>query len=206
MQAEFDPEVIYRRSFPLEPDWTADEALLYERSRAAIDRFVTDNPSEFCSFFAFDSEPDYGYVLIAMDTARNALAKARDLDSSHVQSRYIHLAGEDAWKSSDYFCGEVHESFAYANSTGWFAYPDLDDVQFSHWQAFAESSSYPGADEQLQTDYLRGHVTLIFWRVIERLVADGAFTNLSLWSPFRLGFNYHDEKLITLRILNWPTS
>lgn len=53
-------------------------------------------------------------------------------------------------------------------------------------------------------DYAEGNTRIVLWRVIERLIESNAFGQLPLASPFRLGYQMHDDALTVLRILNWP--
>jgi hypothetical protein len=124
-----------------------------------------------------------------------------------------------AWESARYYIVE-RQSYAHSTSTGGFAFPDYEEVEFRGWKRFAASftrdlppQGTPGFAEaesqalDLYSTYLHGHVMLIFWRVIERLIAEGDLHGLKLASPFRLGFNFHDQGLITVvRIINWPAA
>jgi hypothetical protein len=212
-------EPMYRPTYPDEPDWEADEALLYARSREAIAGFTAEHPREACSFFAFDSEPSEGYVLIALDTRENEIAESNRDQAYEIENRVRQFARENAWEVAPYYVAES-QSYAHSTNTGGFADPDYAAVEFPGWNRFAASftrdlppQGTPGFAEaesqalDLYSSYLKGHVMLIFWRVIERLIASGDLDGLNLASPFRLGFNFHDQGLITVvRIINWPAA
>lgn len=86
---------------------------------------------------------------------------------------------------------------------GHFAYYQYDKVTFQKIEDFIEKGDYPKRGE-FEDDYLEGHTRILLWKVIERLIASDAFSNLHLASPFRLGYGIHDEADLALRILNWP--
>jgi hypothetical protein len=210
---------MYRPRYPDEPDWGGDEELLYAVSREAVARFRAEHPREVCSFFAFDSEPSEGYVLIALDTGENEIAESSRDQAYEIANRAKQFDRENAWEAARYYIAE-RQSYAHCTSTGGFAFPDYESVEFAQWKRFAASFTRglpprgePGFQEaesqalDLYSSYLQGHVMLIFWRVLERLIAEGDLHGLNLASPFRLGFNFHDQGLITVvRIINWPAA
>lgn len=72
---------------------------------------------------------------------------------------------------------------------------------------FGKRKSANESDFQSQVweeGYLEGSTRLVFWKVLERLIDSGLFSHLHLSSPFRVGYQFHDQELIVLRILNWP--
>ena len=195
---------MYQSSFAGEPDWQRDEDALFEASIRVLKQFATDNPDQIVSAFGFDSEPCYGYALIAIETPATAFAVAADRETRQIENRYRYFARADAWKRAKSYTSR--EAIDYSDSTGYFAYPNLETVQFSGWEVFANGDSYPEPDKATNPDYMEGHACLMFWRVSERLIAQGAFDALKLWTPFRIGFNFHDERFVTLRMLNRPTA
>ena len=204
MESEFDRSAMYKRSHELEPHWQQNADRLFDACTNAIRQFQTDHPDQQCCSFGFDSEPCYGYVLVGLDTPENSLKIAREREDYEVKNRFRQFATDGAWRISNYYA--TRESVDYANNTGYFAYTELAQVEFPEWEAFANSEQYPDPDEVQDSDYLEGHVRLIFWDVIERLVAADAFGGLYLWSPFRIAYNFHDDGgMTTLRILNWPS-
>jgi len=212
-------ELIYQPHYPNEPDWAADEELLYSKCCEAVSRFTAEHPDEVCSFLAFDSEPCYGYVLIALDTRENEIKESNRRQNYQVENRLKQFAHENAWQHADYYIAKS-ESYAHCESSGSFAYARYEHVEFERWVEFDESfaADLPPEDApeyeeaetkalELHAQYLEGHVMLIFWKVIERLIEEGEINKLNLASPFRLGFNFHDQGLITtVRIINWPAT
>ncbi len=63
-------------------DWRACEEKLYAASVAAIAQLASDHAEEAICFFAFDSRPRYGYVLIAFDTLANNIGTAKRVKNS----------------------------------------------------------------------------------------------------------------------------
>ena len=210
-------EPMYQPQFEGEPDWAADEQLLYSKCCEAIARFVAEHPDELCSFLAFDSEPCYGYVIIGLDTRENEVKESNRRQAYEVENRLAQFKQPTAWKNAHYYVAE-RQAYAHCESSGSFAYAQYENVAFEHWEEFSNSfyndlppedaPEYAEAESkaiELSADYLTGHVILIFWRVIERLIAEGEINKLNLASPFRLGYNFHDQGLITVvRVINWP--
>lgn len=200
---DFDSTAMYAPTVAGEPDWQRDEDALFDASLAAVARFQKDQPSIAVSAFGFDSEPCYGYALICFETPANALTVAMDREERGVKDRYEYFATDSSWKiAKDHLRRECIE---HSDSTGYFAFSQFAHVTFEGWESFAAAENYPKADNQSDLDYLEGHACLIFWRVIERLVDAGAFNRLNLWSPFRIGFNFHGERFLVVRMLNRRT-
>jgi hypothetical protein len=212
-------ESMYQSHYPNEPDWAADEELLYSKCCEAIARFTAEHPDEVCSFLAFDSEPSYSYAIVALDTRENEIKESNRSQDYEIQNRIKQFAHENAWQKAHYFVAE-RQSHAHCRSSGSFAYAAYEHVEFEKWEDFLDSfmgdlppEDAPEYDEaeskaiELHSKYLEGHVILIFWKVIERLIEEGEINKLNLASPFRLGYNFHDQGLITVvRIINWPQS
>ena len=211
-------EPMYQSHYPNEPDWAADEELLYSKCGEAIARFSSEHPDEICSFLAFDSEPSYGYAIIALDTRENEIEESKQSQDHEIQNRIKQFAREDAWQKAHYAVGE-RQSYSHCRSTGGFAYAQYEHVEFEKWEDFLQdfmanlppedAPEYREAESKaldLYIKYLEGHAILIFWKVIERLIAEGGINKLNLASPFRFGYNFHDQGLITVvRIINWPS-
>jgi hypothetical protein len=195
-------EAMYKTNYSEEPNWKEAEDMLFANCVEAVTRFAEENPSRTCSFLAFDSEPCYGYVFISLDTPENALQEAKREQDYEVQNRVKQFSREGAWQSAHYYIAE-RPSLAHSHNTGAFEFEQYQRVDFEGWEEFVQGESYPEAEEQ-NKDYLANHTILIFWRVIERLIEEGVLNVLKLASPFRLGYNFHDGKLIVVRIINWP--
>jgi hypothetical protein len=67
----------------------------------------------------------------------------------------------------------------------------------------AEKGDYPKKAAH-EDDCLESNARLVMWRVAEPLVAEDAFTRLTLASPFLPGYSLHDQAEVILRMLNWP--
>ncbi|BFH63209.1 hypothetical protein PAJ34TS1_38010 [Paenibacillus azoreducens] len=50
---------------------------------------------------------------------------------------------------------------------------------------------------------LEGNLSIVFWKVIDRLIREGRFSGLNMASPFFTGYTFHDKAPILLRIINW---
>lgn len=150
-----------------------------------------------------------------MDTRENEIAECQRHQVYEVATRVKQLASEHAWKNAEYYVAN-NQIYSHCISTGSFAFAQYETVEFSSWEEFSNSYAadlppegspeYEAAETkamELHGNYLEGHVILIFWKVIERLIAAGDLEKLNLASPFRLGYNFHDNHVITVvRILN----
>lgn len=199
---------MYQPNYPEEPDWQKGEGKLFAACVRAIQRLAKEHPGTVCSYLGFDSEPYYGYVMIGFETPENSLKVARRKHAYEVKNQAAQFQHAHAWKTVHYFV-EQRQCPGHSDSTGYFKFEQYEQVEFPEWQPFAESESYPeesSPENGSEPDYLEAHVILIFWKVIERLIAENALAPLELTSPFRLGYNFHDSDLVTVRIINWPDS
>jgi hypothetical protein len=183
-------------------DWRASEEKLYAASLAAIRQFEREHPQQQLCFFAFDANPRYGEVLIALDTPENNIRSAKQLEQFAIEGRERMLSGEDGWQSAKYFLRTpVLEAFN--TNMGDFAYQGYAKLKFHDWVDLAEEGGYPVGAEY-QDDYVEGSARLVMWRVVKRLVAEEAFKALRLASPFMVGYGIHDQEDVILYLLNWP--
>jgi hypothetical protein len=51
---------------------------------------------------------------------------------------------------------------------------------------------------------LEDRIIVALWRVTDRLVQANTFEVLRRAAPFRIGFAFHDDAMVVLRILDWP--
>jgi hypothetical protein len=185
-----------------ESDWDVFLERLVKTTRESIDSFASEHPSEEVCYFAYDSEPCYGYVLTSFNTTRASLEHARKQHDYH--SRYRHqLLEKPVWFDSAYYQAKVHSVLPFCNNTGDFAYQSYRNIAFPEWQQLAESPEYVEQDDT-DKDYLTNRVARLFCRATDRLIDEQAFARLRLASPTLLGFGFHDHDQYVLRILNLP--
>jgi hypothetical protein len=183
-------------------DWQALEEHLFARSREAILRFAREYPEARCSFFAYDANPIYGEFLVGFDTAEHSLQQAQEHEQQAMKRRNQMLTLPEAWRYAKYFSTDPVVT-AYTPDVGFFAHSMYAHIQVSELDELSRSGAYPKGQET-DDDYIEGNARIVLWKVIERLIASNAFSSLTLASPFRVGYQYHDEALVVLRILNWP--
>ncbi len=205
----------YSSTYPGEPNWEDNEDQLYIETREAIEDFASENPDKEVSFIAFDTEPCYGYVIINFDTKENERKVAVEDQNINDKSRNDLLSIENAWSSAKYHINE-NQNYEFSQSTGSFEFSHYYQLEFDEWQEFSDSfdellSDQDDVEDQENefesskhfTEYLEGHVILIFWQVIERLIADGVLDVLKQASPLRVGYSFHDQGSITVvKIIN----
>jgi hypothetical protein len=185
------------------PDWNEIENLIYNESVAAIDKFTKEHASEEVCYFAYDSEPYYEYVLIAIDTSDNSLSKAKYYTQTSIERVKEFLQHDRDWQMAKATMISAN-TLPFTNNTGDFKYRNFAEIKFEGWQEFADSEIYPqGEFEDEGDDYLEGNLAIIFWKVIDRLIQENQFSKFQMSSPFYLGYGFHDEDQILLRILNW---
>ncbi len=90
----------------------------------------------------------------------------------------------------------------FSNNTGDFKYSIFSKIIFEGWEEYSESDEYP-QDEISGDDYLEAHLSVVFWKVFDKLIEENQFQKLKMASPFYLGFSFHDEDQLILRIINW---
>ena len=184
------------------PDWNEVEEKLYAESVAAIEAFAAQHPVEEVCYFAYDTDPQYGYILICFDTSENSVSEAK-----RSAERSIKLVEECFRHGWDWQMAKATMISAaelpFTNNSADFKYHGFWEVEFEGWEELAESEDYPVGDFEGADDYLEGNVALIFWKVFDRLIREGLFSGLRMASPFYVGYGFHDEDQVILRILNW---
>lgn len=205
-----------------EPDWKQSEATLFEKGKEAIARFASEHPDEICSFFAIYSDFCYGEVSFTFDTLDNSLLQAKRHEQRLVR-QWREWFGKEADQRDPKFFRRAWE-LAYTtfsspvrgrqriddyNTFDAFKYEAYSLVEIADWRECFEnmevSEDSTGIENEASSpDPFEGNVILVIWNVIERLINEDVFSQLSLSSPFRLGFRFHDSELVVLRILNWP--
>jgi hypothetical protein len=184
------------------PDWKSVENKLYSESITAINSFTAEYPEEEVCYFAFDSDPVYGYVLICFDTTENSVSEARRQAQRSIEIMREYLASAWNWQTTKSMLISS-QVLPFTNNTGDFQYQGYAEVKFPEWEKLAESEKYPQGDFEGADDYLEANVSVVFWRVIDRLIEEGKFSMLRMSSPFYVGYGFHDDDQIILRILNW---
>lgn len=183
-------------------DWQHIEHHLFEESKRIISAFAREYPEIVCSFFAFDADPCYGYFHVCFDSYENSVQAAKQNEQEAIDRRKNMLQGTTAWKHAKYFSSDPRVT-DYSPDVGYFAHHMYQEVSFQEMEDLGRSDDYPQREEH-EDDYLEGNTRIVLWKVIERLIADHAFDQLHLTSPFRVGYQLHDQELVVLRILNWP--
>jgi hypothetical protein len=202
------------------PDWRRSEEILFQKGKEAILRFADEHPDEVCSFFAIYSDFCYGDVAFMFDTLDNSLLQAKRHEE-YLVKRWRQSFGDDCQPRDPQFFRPAWE-LAYTsfssplrsterihdyNAFGSFKYEGYLAVDFADWRAYFESDEFmamDSEDEPRKPDPFAGNVILLIWKVIERLLNEGILQRLTISSPFRVGFQFHDAELAVLRILNWP--
>ncbi|MBA3484014.1 MAG: hypothetical protein H0T51_19595 [Pirellulales bacterium] len=187
-----------------EEQWADFLQRLIDGSLAAIDQFATTHPTEEICYFAYDSEPCYGYVLTCFNTTN---ANSRHVQEWHQRNTSYRkkLLANPTWRDSAYYKVKTNCVLPFCNNTGDFAYQGFTEIKFPEWDECARSDKYP---ERLnhQDDYLESRVALIFAQALDTLAEGGSFEKLRLASPTLLGFGFHDHDQYVVRMLKLPSS
>lgn len=182
-------------------NWEEVEQTLFNGGQAALLRFATEHSDEICSFFAFAWMIVDGDFSVCLDTLSNARSRAREHEREAIESRKKILRGENAWRSARSLLTEP-KIVTYAPAADLFAYAPYANIFLEDWEAFSNFESTPKS-QAWEEGYLEGNTRLVLWRVLERLIDSDTFSHLRLSSPFHVGYQFHDQELVVLRILNW---
>jgi hypothetical protein len=184
------------------PDWQDLEHQLFEQSKAGILHCAAEHPETLCSFFAYDANPIYGGFYLCFDTPENALEVAQRREQEAMKRRAQMLTREESWRHANYFLTDPKIT-DYSPNVGYFAYHAYVEIEFERLNDLHFNDGYP-EDKEHEDNYSEGNGQLMMWRVLEWLIDEKVFASLRPASPFRLGYQLHDDELVVLRILNWP--
>ena len=185
-----------------ESDWDLFLEKLIRESKESIQSFAAEHPTEEVCYFAYDSEPRYGYVLTTFNTSSASLEHAKKQHDYHTRYRR-QLLEKPVWFDHAYYQASMHSVLPFCNNTGDFAYQSYRKIEFPEWQEFADSPGYEEADDP-HKDYLLNRAARLFCRATDRLVEEEAFGPLRLARPALIGFGFHDHDQYILHMLNMP--
>jgi hypothetical protein len=180
-------------------EWEKDLRRLLDASREAIRRFQREHGDEEVCYFAYDSDPQYGYVLICFNTSE---ASRRSVASSYAHSvaRRVKNLREPAFVDSALYMAESTAALPFCNNTGDFEYQGFAEVKFERW----EEEAPEGHIEDDHDNPLLNRVAWLLCCAIDTLVDEKAFDSLKLASPTLVGFAFHDSEQHVLRMLRLP--
>lgn len=179
-----------------ESDWSAAEDTLFERSAAAIRQFAAEHPEDLFAIFAFTVDSNYTGVALNFDTWANSLSEAQRNERYQVGHRNRLFAMDGGWRNARYAVAHFTNRVDNCNLRGSFRYELVSFVELRVWE-----DCFNGSQDSPE---LEGRIIASLWRVVERLVASGAFDGLRRSSFFRIAFGFHDDETIVLRVLDWP--
>ena len=184
-----------------EPNWEESfNTLLHAVTKSILD-FTSQFPDKKVADLFFDCEPDAGYALISYNSVENSNNHFKE----HYEERttYIHkqvTERYDNWEDSFHsFLKRESKSFR-CGDPGYFDYQHFAEVEFPEWVEYL-NQDLPNRPNY-QDDYLESRISFLFWKVLDRLIKDGAFEALSTCANFRMGYCYHDQEPVTLFIIN----
>jgi len=181
------------------PDWRRAEELLFEWSRTVIQDFGREHSRESFSLFAYVVDSLFTGVSINFDTPANSLSEAKRHQRREVKARNHIFEQDRGWERARYYVAHPSRQIDDFNHRGSWRYELIEFVPLTEWGTFFAE----GDDEQRGAE-LEGRVIVALWRIVDRLVQAKAFDGLRRVAPFRIGFKFHDEDFVVLRILNWP--
>jgi hypothetical protein len=185
-----------------ESDWDSFLERLVVQTKSAIDQFAAEHGDQEVCYFAYDSEPRYGYVLTCFNTSSAARANVREQREYHTRYRR-ELMADPVWVNDACYQVRANSISPICNNTGDFAYQGFTEIAFPEWKEFAESAAYPEAGDN-DEDYLQSRVSRLFSRATDQLVDSGAFWALRLATPMLMGSGFHDGGQHILDMLNLP--
>jgi hypothetical protein len=175
--------------------WDQAEEVLFEQSQSIIRQFSLEHPDEWFSLFAYSVDSEYAGVALNFDTPVNSLHRAKRHQRDRVKYLNELFASQDGWKNARYHV---------ANPTN-----QIDDFNRGSWRyELVQFVPLPACEEYFnsceEAPELEGRIIVSLWRVIDLLIEARAFDGLRRMPPFRLGFAFHDDNFVVLRILDWP--
>jgi hypothetical protein len=178
-------------------DWKNAEDTLVQKSTVLIEEFAHAHPDLRVSFFAFGADYFYGDIAVAFDTPDNTYSQAVSWTEQVIEAR-ITLSAPNGWEYARYTLTK-NRILEYPPSSGLFKYESYSVISFPEWEDYFGSDEIPGHPDP------QGHVLVLLWRVLERLVERQAFNCLRQASPFRIGFDLADDDLglVVVRMFNW---
>lgn len=183
-------------------DWHDVEARLFSWCLDGIMRYTADHPDAASSFLAISYNTDAGFFQLSLDTPDNALWEAQLNERDAIEQRRKMLAHEEGWRIARN--NTVNPRVVdYTPHAGAFAHHVGSGLEVDVLRQLQGREPYPESRE-FEDDYAQGNVRVVIWRVVERLVEAGAFAQLSVAAPFRVGYQIDDDELVVLRILTWP--
>jgi len=104
-------------------------------------------------FFAFDTEPRYGYVLFAFDTFENNIRSAQQMEQYLIKDRTESLTKKRHWNNAKHRLCHPPVTVFNTNIAD-FAFPQYADVGFPEWETIAKNGGMPKQYEH-DDDYLK---------------------------------------------------
>lgn len=187
-------------------DFKKQEDELYDFSFNAL-REIGSGIRDELSYFAFDCNPEYGEVLLCLDTIQNSIITAKNTENYITEKRkensYDSPAFKLAWAIHNLGNNLIGWVLPFGNNTGDFSHQGFAEYHFEDWEDFSLSDSYPGEFEKSEEDYLACISTILLSNVIDRLISNNAFSELKICKPFYCGVALHDNIQNVVRIINW---
>lgn len=188
------------------PDFSGQEERLFQFTVEELRTFSANRREPF-AYFAFDCNPDYGEILLCLDTAANSMSEARKREQSLWKSR-------QEWQSPPYAeippytlewvihrLGNDLDGFVlpFGNNTGDFSDQGFAQLEFEDWDdfSFQEPREFPDS----QQTRIACYAAVLLSKVIDRLVDGDAFAVLNRTHPFYCGIGLHDGPQRVLRLI-----
>ncbi len=184
------------------PDWKVVEERLVETGCSAIRRFAGEHSEEVCSFFAYVVDPYSSAFEVCLDTYAHSILEAMKYERRTFGRRHEGAKHPQAWKWAHHRLDNPR-LVDYTSSAGSFAFVGYAQGAIEHWQEYLAMDEQSPHSEG-EDSYLEGNWRIVIWKAIERLLKMQVLEGLHLSSPFRLGYEFHDEDLYVLRLINWP--
>jgi hypothetical protein len=183
-------------------DWKAIEEQVYDESLRNILAFVQIHQGVMFSCLAYHVMAYAGLLQLCFETPEHAIEVAWRNEREAILTRQRVLTTEYAWAQAS----EVLRRFPITlcpHETGEFAYAVQTPVIIEGIDGVDFETEYPPLSQGGDT-YIDGHLQLVLWKVIDRLVTANAFKTLSISSPFAIGYQLHGDNLVITRMVNWP--
>lgn len=188
------------------PNFKQQEDELYSFTLNALKEIGSSSKDCF-SYFAFDCNPDYGEILLCLDTEENSLVTAKKRENYITSDRkkisYDSPSYQLEWAIHNIGNDLVGRVLPFGNNTGDFSHQGFTELYFENWENFSLSEECPDEFEESNESYLSCISAILLSNVIDRLISTNAFEPINTNSPFYCGIGFHESGQKVVRIINW---
>lgn len=192
------------------PNFAAQEDVIAESVSVRLAAFAKNHSNLLFTQFAFDCNPDYGELLLCLDTPSSTTEYVLENQANKTEQRFARHSYDDelSLRYAQHEVAALHNFplVPYNNSCGNFSHQGFDEISLAGWEDFQMSDEYPGEIEGTDEDYLQSVSAVFLFRVARKLIDRAAFDCLHRTSPFLVSVGFHDTTHFIAGITDWPNN